>query len=127
MKTNSFRTFVKFFTSGMILNLIGLVLFSMIVAAEVSGQNASLIASIILLPFAFLANRNIVFNENDKSTQTKLRFVSTYSLVVACNYLYLAIVLQRFRGHELLAQLSFLIGIVLISFLIQKYWVFRQI
>ena len=126
MTTDSLGTFARFLTSGLILNLIGLFLFSVLLNLDVNGQNAALISSLILLPFAFLANSKIVFRDNSKGLQAKQRFMVTYSLVVACNYFYLSIVLRVFRSHEFIAQLSFLIGMVVVSFLVQKLWVFQS-
>jgi putative flippase GtrA len=125
MKTDSFGTFARFLTSGTILNLIGLLLFSVLIATDVKGENATIIVSLILLPIAFLSNKKIVFRDGKRSLQTKYRFVLIYLLIVACNYLYLRFFLQIFHAPELIAQVFFLSVVVVISFLVQKLWVFR--
>jgi putative flippase GtrA len=122
---NSFGTFARFLTSGTILNLIGLLLFSVLIATGVKGENATIIVSLSLLPFTFLSNKKIVFRDGKRSSQTMYRFVLIYLLIVACNYFYLRFISQLFRVHELIAQVFFLSVVVVGSFLVQKLWVFR--
>ncbi len=117
--------FARFLTLGIVLNLIGLLLFTGLISEGIKAENASLIVSFTLFPFAFMGNKNIVFRDRSGDVRTGYRFFVTYSMVVACNYFYLRIVLQMFRIHELIAQVFFLGVVVMGSFLVQKLWVFR--
>jgi putative flippase GtrA len=121
-----FRAFGKFLSWGIILNLLGLLLFSGFIALGTKAESASIIVSLILLPLAFAANKNIVFRDTERAARARYRFVIVYSIVVAINYLYLRIVLENFRIHELIAQLTFLSVVVVGSFVVQKFWVFRS-
>jgi putative flippase GtrA len=126
MKMDSIGTFARFLTWGFLLNLIGVLLFYALIKSGAPGENALLIASFVLMPFSFMANKNIIFHNSLGGTRARYRFVFAYLVVVACNYLYLRILLQIFRVDALIAQLIFLGVVVIGSFLLQKLWVFRS-
>ena len=126
MLASNFGNIGKFLTSGLILNLAGLMLFHVLVQSGIIGEYAAVYSSLTLLPIAYAVNRRFVFEAADNSRKSGRKFLITYSLVMGANYIVLKNVLFLFPGKETLVQICFLGMVVIGSFLAQKHWVFKK-
>lgn len=125
--TTSLARFWTFVWVGGLNTLIGYSVF--VVAFKVGGLQyniALLIAYAVGIVIGYLNHRRVTFQSKAKHRTAFTRFVITYAVVYGINALLLTALIELAHIAPLIAQLISLVIVTLLSFVVQRYWVFRH-
>lgn len=125
--TTSLARFWTFVWVGGLNTLIGYSVF--VVAFKFAGLQynvALLIAYAVGIVIGYLNHRRVTFQSKAKHRTAFTRFVITYAVVYGINALLLTALIELAHIAPLIAQLISLVIVTLLSFVVQRYWVFRH-
>ncbi len=128
--TETAKSLAKFWTFvwvGGLNTLIGYTVFVM--AFKVGGLQyniALLIAYAVGIAIGYINHRRVTFKSKSKHRTAFTRFVITYVGIYGINALLLTALIELAHIAPLIAQLISLTVVTLLSFVVQRYWVFRH-
>lgn len=116
-----------FLLVGSINTLIGYALFA--VAYQVVGLNyniALMVAYALGTVIAYVNHRRVTFKSSTGHRQAFSRFVATYALIYLLNASLLIVLTESTTLHPLLGQAVCIVVVTIVSFGIQRAWVFKS-
>lgn len=110
---------------GIILNVIGVILFGVLVHSGLQANISLLCSSILLFPAAYHLNKRYVFQLQEDSSRSRVKFIATYFLILFLNLFLLEILLRVTNLEAVIAQISIFIFLVIMNFTVQSRWIFK--
>jgi len=86
--------------------------------SNITGYTVGLVGSYFL-------NRKYTFNSRQKRRAEMLRFLAVFVVAYVSNYLVLIILIHRIEVHEGVSQILAGLIYVIVSFVMNKYYVFK--
>ena len=119
--------FVRYVAIGLALNGALYVAYLLLSSQVTSSRGAMTITFAAGTLLSFIANRNLTFGHRGDQWRALLRFVACYAGLYIINFAALWIVAERIGVPHQIVQAGTILSLPLISFVIQKYWVFPAV
>jgi putative flippase GtrA len=74
----------------------------------------------------FAANRTFTFRIRKAGKGALLRYFATYGIAYLCNLAVLILLVDELEFSHVVVQGATILGLALVMFLLQKYWVFAE-
>lgn len=125
-KRDTIIQFIKFNITGVINTVLNYVVYSLLIYAGV-GYRISLSVDYILgTMISYFLNKRFTFNIKDKTSLPMVgKMILSYFIIFIINLLLLSFLVEWIKINEYLGQFIAVIIIVIISFLMQKIFVFK--
>lgn len=120
---DGFRQFVSFILTGVLNTVVGYAVFALVYLATGSGTISVVVATIVGATFNYFSYGKLVFN--NVGYGALLRFIVGYAVIGVANIAALE-ALGTVISKALIAQLVLLPVLVVASFVLNKFWVFRR-
>jgi putative flippase GtrA len=125
-KNKLFRKIGRYGVVGATLNLIGLLTFILLTNFGIPANISLLCASVALFPLAYFLSQKYVFKLEVDSRKSRVKFFSTYFLILLINYAALDLLLSTTSISPVNAQISIFLILVVMNYVAQSIWVFKS-
>ena len=119
-------SFLKFVAVGVTNTLGGYAFYAALLLLGVNYALALTLEYVAGIAYGFLLNKRWTFKAHGESAQQALRFVALYVFIYALNFTLLMLLVERWTLSPFLAQIFFLGFLTLLSFVVQKRWIFTK-
>jgi putative flippase GtrA len=124
--TTPLREAIRFATVGVLQNGLNVAAFALATAAGVHYRVAAVIAGLVALVASFLLNRHWTFISRTAPIHHQgLRYLIVFASAIALGVVLLTFFVEVAGLPEVAAQLTAIIVVAPVSFLVQRSWVFR--
>jgi len=120
--------FSKFIIVGLLNSVLGYcVIFSSMYLMKISPEASNIMGYSIGLVMSYFLNRNFTFKSNLAKRREFFRFLTVFYMAYGANFFMLLLLIYSFKANYALSQV--LAGAVyfLVSFFMNKHYVFKQI
>lgn len=125
--TTSLARFWTFIWVGGVNTLIGYSVFVLALKfASLQYNIALFVAYVVGITIGYFNHRRVTFQSKAKHPKAFAKFVLTYAGVYGVNALLLTALIELAHIAPLVGQLISLVIVTLLSFVMQRYWVFRH-
>jgi putative flippase GtrA len=119
-------SFLKFVVVGMTNTLGGYAFYAALLVLGVNYALALTLEYVVGVAYGFLLNKRWTFKAQGESTQQAWRFAALYGFICVLNVTLLMLLVECWALSPYLAQI-FILGILtLLSFVVQKRWIFTK-
>jgi putative flippase GtrA len=118
--------FLKFVVVGVTNTLGGYAFYAALLVLGMNYALALTLEYVAGIAYGFLLNKRWTFKAQAKSAQQASRFVALYGFIYVLNVTLLMIFVERLALSPYLAQIFILGFLTLLSFVVQKHWIFTK-
>lgn len=119
-------SFLKFVVVGVTNTLGGYAFYSALLVLGANYALALTLEYVAGIAYGFLLNKRWTFKSQGESSQQAWRFVALYGFIYVLNVTLLMLLVERCALSPYLAQISILGFLTLLSFVVQKRWIFTK-
>ncbi len=119
-------SFLKFVVVGVTNTLGGYAFYAALLVLGVNYALALTLEYVAGIAYGFLLNKRWTFKAQGESAQQALRFVALYGFIYVLNVALLMLLVERWTLGPFLAQIFILGFLTLLSFAVQKRWIFTK-
>jgi putative flippase GtrA len=119
-------SFLKFLVVGVTNTLGGYAFYAVLIALGVNYAVALTLEYVAGFAYGFLLNKRWTFQAQGESGQQAWRYVALYALIYVLNITLLMLLVERWALSPYLAQILLLGFLTLLSFVVQKRWIFAK-
>jgi putative flippase GtrA len=119
-------SFLKFLVVGVTNTLGGYAFYAALIALGVNYAVALTLEYVAGIAYGFLLNKRWTFQARGGSGQQAWRYVALYGLIYVLNITLLMLLVERWALSPYLAQILLLGFLTLLSFVVQKRWIFAK-
>jgi putative flippase GtrA len=118
------RQFIRYGTIGLGLNAAGYAAYLLLTHTVLGSRSAMTITYCSGVLIGFLLNRRITFRFDGDNRQALLRYIGAYAIGYAINFAGLWLFVDHFGAPHEIVQGAVMVVLVVVLFLLQRYWVF---
>jgi len=119
-------SFLKFVVVGVTNTLGGYAFYAALLVLGVNYALALTLEYVVGIAYGFLLNKRWTFKAQGESAQQAWRFVALYGFIYVLNVTLLMLLVERWALSPYLAQIFILGFLTLLSFVVQKRWIFTK-
>jgi putative flippase GtrA len=119
--------FLKFVAVGVLSNLVLYAIYLALTYLDVGHKLAMSLLYVIGVIQTFIFNKRWSFRHRGGSPIPFLRYVTIYALSYVFNLAVLVILVDRMGFPHQIVQGAMIVAVAILTFVLQKYWVFRSI
>ncbi len=122
------QTLLRYVLQGLVLNLLGIVIFAGLVwlLPDAVPLLLNALTSLLLFPISFAANRVWVFNSRGAMAPQIRRFVVVYGSAAAASFILYAVIWSLFPVGAIFVQ-AVVVGLIVVgSFVLNLTWTFAR-
>lgn len=121
------KQFFRFLTVGVFNTILGYcIIFACMYLAEMSPESSNITGYSIGLIASYVLNRNYTFKSKHLRRYEVIRFLAVFIFAYASNFVVLIVLIHTFYLHEGLSQILAGVVYVFVSYIMNKYYVFKQ-
>lgn len=117
---------LKFLVVGVTNTLGGYAFYAALVALGVNYAIALTLEYVAGIAYGFVLNKRWTFNAKGGAAQQAWRYIALYGLIYVLNVSLLMALVEQGGGNPYVSQLLLLGFLTLLSFVVQKRWIFAQ-
>lgn len=117
---------LKFLVVGVSTTIGGYTFYAVLIALGVNYALALTLEYIAGITYGFLLNKHWTFQAQGESGQQAWRYAALYALIFLLNMTLLILLVERWALSPYLAQILLLGFLTLLSFVVQKHWIFTK-
>jgi putative flippase GtrA len=118
--------FLNFLVVGMITTIGGYAFYAVLIVSGVNYAVALTLEYLAGTAYGFLMNKRWTFKVQGESGQQAWRYFALYGLIFLLNMTLLMLLVERWALGPYLAQILLLGFLTLLSFVVQKRWIFTK-
>ena len=119
-------SFFKFVVVGVTNTMGGYACYAALLALGLNYALALTLEYVAGIAYGFILNKRWTFKAQGKSVQQAWRFAALYGFIYVLNVTLLMLLVERWALSPFLAQIFILILLTLLSFVVQKRWIFTK-
>jgi len=118
--------FPRYLVVGVINTILGYtIIFSCMYLAWMTPETSNIAGYAVGIVASYVLNRNYTFNSRQNRFSESIRFLTVFIIAYASNYVVLITLIHRFGIHKGMSQILAGLIYVVISYLMNKYFVFN--
>jgi putative flippase GtrA len=119
-----YQQFIRYVVIGVGLNAAGYAAYLTLTHTVMGSRSAMSLTYCSGVLIGFVLNRRITFRfDGDKGTAL-LRYVCAYAIGYVANFVGLWLLVERYGASHEIVQGGMVLGLAVLMFLLQRYWVF---
>lgn len=119
------KQFIRFLTVGVFNTVFGYcVIFGCMYVLNMSPESSNVAGYVLGLAVSYILNRKYTFNSKRDRNSEMIRFLTVFAVAYASNFAVLILLIHLLGVHEGLSQILAGLIYVVISYFMNKYYVF---
>jgi putative flippase GtrA len=120
------REFARFAATGVLLNGVMYLLFLLLAGYLMGPKAAMTISAVCGIALGYIVQRRWTFRTDTSVKRSLLPYLSTHAVVYVTNWSLLWFFVDNLKMHHAVVQVAAIFVCALLSYFLQRLWVFRE-